>query len=426
MVRVSTAFAVLLAACWPAAVVCAAPPVLSLDDAFARVLDHHPSLRLIDARRDRLEAGQDQAALRPALRLGMDLENVLGSGDYSGVSGAEAGLTLASVLERGGKREARQALAAARVNALGMTRQAQRLDLLAEVTRRYLDLADAQARATIADDAIVLRQRTLDAARLRHRIGAAPESSALAAEAAVARAMLSRERALLDAQASWRRLALLWGGAGTDEPPATVGTVTALPDVAPVDTLLSLIDSTPALLRFADETRVREARLRLAETRRTPDLDWQIGVRRLQADGDVALMAGISLPLGSRARAEPQVRSARAELAELSIEHEVTGLELRAAVLEAHGRYQGARAEVERIDTTLLPLLERTERAADAAFRAGALPWLEWAQVQADIVAAQGERLAAALEGRRALIELQRLTAEPIVLPADREQELQP
>ena len=64
--------------------------------------------------------------------------------------------------------------------------------------------------------------------------------------------------------------------------------------------------------------------------------------------------------------------------------------------------------------------------AADAAFRAGALPWLEWAQVQADIVAAQGERLAAALEGRRALIELQRLTAEPIVLPADREQELQP
>lgn len=426
MFRFSTAFAVFLVVCWPAYAALAAPPRLTLDEAFARVVQHHPSLRLVDARRDRLDAERDEAALRPALRLGVDVENVLGSGAYSGVKGAEVGLTLASMLERGGKRAARQAWAAARIDALGMEREAQRLDLLAEVARRYLDLADAQARIAIADEAIALRQRTLDAARQRHRMGAAPESSALAAEAAIARARLARERGTLDAQASWRRLALLWGEAGSGEPPATAGSITRLPDIASAEALLAMIDGTPALARFADEERVREARLRLAQTQRTPDIEWQLGMRRLQADGDMALMAGVSVPLGSRSRAEPGVRAARAELAALSIERELDGLGLRAALLEAHGRYLGARAEVARIDTDLLPLLDRTERAADAAYRAGALPWLEWAQVQADIVALHNERLAAALDARRALIEIQRLTAEPFVLVADGDREVTP
>lgn len=426
MFRFSTALAVLLAALGPAHAAYAAVPRLTLDDAFARVIAQHPSLRLVDAQRDRLDAEHDEAVLRPALRLGVDVENVLGSGDYTGVKGAEVSLTLASMLERGGKRAARQALAASRIDALGMQREAQRLDLLAEVARRYLDLADAQARVVIADEEIALRQRTQDAARQRHRMGAAPESSALAAEAAVARARLARERATVDAEAAWRRLALLWGSDGGDPPPMTAGAITRLPDIAAIESLLAMIDDTPALARFADEQRVREARLRLAETQRTPDVEWQVGVRRLQADGDMALMAGFSVPLGSRSRAEPGIRAARAELAALSIEREVDGLGLRAALLEAHGRYLAARTEVTRIDADLLPLLERTERAADAAYRAGALPWLEWAQVQADIVALHNERLSAALDARRALIEIQRLTAEPFVLVADGDREVTP
>lgn len=423
---VPTAFAVLLAVCGPGRAALAAPEALTLDAAFARVVEHHPMLRLHDIRFDRLDADRAEAGLRPALRVGVQVENVLGSGDFQGVEGAEVSLTLASMLERGGKRAARQALAAARIDALGLQRAQQRLDLLAEVARRYLDLADAQARIAIADAALGLRQRTLDAARQRHRIGAAPESPALAAEAAVARERLAHERGTLDAQAAWRRLALLWGDTAVDAPPPTTGSITRLPDIAGIDVLLAMLDDTPALARFADETRVREARLRLAESQRVPDVEWQIGLRRLQADGDMALIAGISLPLGSRRRAEPGIRAARAELAALSIEHEVDGLDLRATLHEAHSRYLRARSEVAHIDRELLPLLQRGERAADAAYRAGALSWLEWAQMQTDLVTLQHERLAAALDARRALIEIQRLTAEPVVVTAEGGREVNP
>lgn len=419
MFRISAAFAVLVSLPGP---VFALPPEsssLTLDEAVARVAAAHPALRLYDRQRERLDAERDEAVFRPPLRMLADVENAIGTGDHAGIRRAEVSLSLSSVLERGGKREARQLLASARIDALALEREAWRLDLLAEVARRYLDLADAQARKAIAEEGIALRERTVQVARQRHRIGGAPESSALAAEAAVVRAQLAHERASVDAGAAWRRLALLWRGTDRDDPPATVGVITQLPDIPAVDSLLTLIDTTPALQRFADEARVREARLRLAETRRTPDIDWQVGVRRLQAEGDVALVAAIGIPLGSRARAETGVRAARAELAALSIEREVEDVALRAALLEAHGRYVGARSDVQRIDSELMPLLRRTEQAAEVAFRAGALPWLEWAQVQADIVSLQNERLASALDARRALIEIQRLTAQPFIVEAE-------
>ena len=109
---------------------------LSLDDAFARVADTHPQLRLFDARNDVLRAELERATLGPALVAGAELENAFGTGEASGLGGAEVTLTLASVLERGGKLDARRILANIRIDALAEEREAQRLVLLAEVARR--------------------------------------------------------------------------------------------------------------------------------------------------------------------------------------------------------------------------------------------------------------------------------------------------
>ena len=65
----------------------------------------------------------------------------------------------------------------------------------------------------------------------------------------------------------------------------------------------------------------------------------------------------------------------------------------------------------------ILPALARAADAAGQAFRAGALSHLEWAQLQSDIVEARHQQLAAAVAASQALIEIQRLTAQPFVLP---------
>ena len=153
----------------------------------------------------------------------------------------------------------------------------------------------------------------------------------------------------------------------------------------------------------------------MARSDTAPDLEWSLGVRRLQDGGDTGLVAGLSLPLGTRSRAQPAIRGAQAELAALEIEREAGGMALYSTLVEAHGRYRLAQLEIARLQADVLPKLARAEAAAERAFRAGAISYLEWAQLQSEATGTRRQQLDAALAAQRALIELQRLTGQPLL-----------
>ena len=393
---------------------------LTLDDAFARVEQAHPDLRLAVGQRTVLTAELDRASFKPPLVVGASAENILGTGEASGLSGAELTLTLASVLERGGKLDARRALVQSRIDSLALQRESKRLDLLAEVARRYLAVVSAQRQREIADLDIGQRKRTVAGARQRLQAGASPESVVLTAEAALARAELERARAVQREAGAKQHLAALWG----ERDPGfqvVAGSPLALPKVASFDELTTWLARTPEIAQFAGEQRIREARLQLARTQATPDIDWQVGVRRLQATDDFGFVASASMPLGARSRAEPEIRVAEAELALLEIERESRNLSLYSTLADAHGRYLSAQLEVRRLGSEVIPKLDRAEAAAERAYRAGAISYLEWAQLQSERTSARKQQLEAALEAQRALIEIQRLTGQPFVAgPAER------
>ena len=390
------------------------PETLTLDDAFARVSESHPDLRLLDGQHTVLSAERDGALLGPARVAGISVENALGSGEASGFKQAEISLTLAGVLERGGKLDARRTLAQARIDALAVQRETKRLDLLAEVARRYLAINAAQEQRRIADLDVMQRQRTVAGARQRLAAGASPESVVLTAQAALARAEMERDRARQRGDSARQHLAALWG----ERNPAfavVAGDPLALPVIAGFAELDAMLADTPELARFADEQRIGEARLQLARSQATPDLDWQVGVRRLQASDDFALIGSVSMPLGSSRRARPEARAAEAELALVGIEREVQALSLYSTLAEAHGRYRIAQFEVARLQSEVLPRLAQAEDAAERAYRGGALSYMEWAFLQSERTSARKQQLEAALEAQRALIEIQRLTGQAFV-----------
>lgn len=390
---------------------------LQLDDAFARVSTTHPELRLFGAHENVLRAERDQALLRPTWTATAELENVLGTGEARGVRGAELTLSLASVLERGGKLDARRTLADVRIDALAIDRETKRLDLLAETARRYQAVVAARSQRGIAELDIAQRKRAVSGAHQRLQAGASPESVLLSAQAVLARAELDRDRAAQRHASARQHLAALWGERTpafdiADNDPLN------LPDMIDAEALARMLDATPELRYFASEQRVREARLQLARSASSVDLDWSVGVRRLQTDGDFGLVAGLSMPLGSRRRAQPAIRAAEAELAGIEIEREAQDMALYSTLVEAHGRYRVARLEVERLRADILPKLERAASAAERAYRAGAASYLDWAQLQSECIAARKQQLDVALDAQRALIELQRLTGQPLVVDA--------
>lgn len=405
----TAAFAALLAAC--GVVDARAEGELALDAAFARVEAFHPDLKIFRQTAAGLAAEADRAAQKPPLTLGAELENAFGRGAAAGVGGAELSLNLASVLERGDKRAARTALAQSRIAALDSAREIKRLDLLAEVARRYLDVVAAQALTRIAELDREQRTRTVEAATRRVQAGASPASVQLAAQAQQSRAEIDLARSRRENRTAWRRLALLWGEREAEPAPPVVQ-APVLPVVPDFAAIAALLDATPDIARFADERRVREARLQLAQSEATADLNWSVGVRRLPG-GDWGLLGGVSMPLGASSRAEPGRRAAQAELAALELERESGELGLYATLSEAHARLAGDVAEATELRETLLPRLIAAERAAEQAYRAGALSYLEWAQLQAETTTARRRELDLTLQAQRLLIELQRLTAQP-------------
>ena len=387
---------------------------LSLHDALQRVSDAHPDLRLIDARTGVLDAARDAAALTPDITLDATLENLAGSGEARGLHGAELTLGITSVFERGGKREARIALADSRRDALATEHEARRLDLLADVARRYLDAASARWRGDVAEQDAQQRSNARDAARKRFAAGAAPESAALSAEAALARAELAQARARLGERHAFAYLAALWGRQNDDDEMLVAEEPTTLPELEPLDALLARLEQNPALTKLADARRIADARLRLAQTDARADVSWQVSVRRVQASRDVALVAGVSVPLGSARRAAPSIRETTLERDALGIERESIALALRITLLEAAGRYELAREEVRRLDADVLPRLHSAAAVAERAYRAGAGGYLDWAQLQSEASDARLARVDAATAGLAALIEIQRLAGLPI------------
>ncbi len=115
---------------------------------------------------------------------------------------------------------------------------------------------------------------------------------------------------------------------------------------------------------------------------------------------------------------QPAIRAAEAELASLEIEREAKGMALYSTLAEAHGQYRVAQLEVARLGDDVLPKLGKAEAAAERAYRAGAISYLEWAQLQSERTSVRKQQLEAALAAQRALIELQRLTGEPLVADA--------
>ncbi len=395
---------------------------LTLDAAFARVLARHPDLARFRYQREVGKAAIAEAAQSPALNVEFELENAFGTGAASGFDGAEATLSLASVLEPAAKRDARRTVANAQMRMVTFDEEARRLDLLAEVARRYLDLLAAQSQAQLAEAELAQRERVVDAAAQRVRAGASPESVRLTAEASVARAALARTRTKSEVHAAAQRLAVMWNDRAPDFERAA-GDPLVLPAVPSLENLTAVLDRNPDLRRFADESRLREARVRLAESARMRDIQWRAGARRLEETDDWAAVLGVSVPIGA-ARHVPRARAAEAELAVLALERESEAISLYATLTDAHARLSAASTEVAMARNDVLPRLERAEAAAERAYRAGALSYLEWAQVHAQTMETRREQLLTAIDAHRALIELQRLTGDPFT--AANSQEKQP
>jgi cobalt-zinc-cadmium efflux system outer membrane protein len=413
--RRSAVLALFSVGIWASPVYGQSGPELTLADAINRVSQSHPRLLAQPYAVSGAAARSAQAGLRPALELGLDVENVLGSGEIRSFRAAEATLRLSTVLERGDKRAARVASATTERDLLRLTHEAERLDILAETARRFIAVLAAQENLRLSRESLALAQQTQAFIKSRVAQGAAsPLERSTAALAAVQAEIDAAEKETAVRMAS-AHLAAMWGEAPEPEMTAA-GALLALPALGEFEQLRAALERNPAIARLATERRVYEARVRLAEASAVPDVSVGLGVRRLEATNDIGVVLSAAVPLGSSARAAPATQEAQSRLQQNAFEAAAAKAELTNVLYGAHLQAEGARNAFERLQGDGIPLAEEAASQADQGYRAARFSLLELAAARQSLLALRLQAVAQASAYHNAVLEIERLTGEPLRL----------
>jgi cobalt-zinc-cadmium efflux system outer membrane protein len=357
-----------------------------------------------------------QAGLRPNPELGLELENFAGSGAVRDTDSLETTLSLSQVVELGGKRALRRSVAEAGLDVVNIEQRARELDVLSEVTLRFIDVVAAQERARFASQATALARTTLDAIGARVDAGRSPEAERSRARIALTRSLIEQRRAESELRAARYALSASWGSAE----PAFIAARAELFDLRAVESfqaLLARLEQSPDFTLFASESRLREAELRLARVQARPNLSFSLGLRRLEASGDTALVAGFSMPLPVSDRNQGAILEAQVRLDQTDAQRSAARVRARATLL---GLYQEMTTDRERVDTLRGEALPQAQLALDqtrSGYARGRFSFLELITVQEELLALQAAAIDAAADYHRVLAEIERLTSAALTRP---------
>jgi cobalt-zinc-cadmium efflux system outer membrane protein len=391
----------------------AAAQELTLASAIEQTLARNPDLRVYAPR---LVASRERAAaagLRPPFELQAETQDVWGTGRTSGFDSAETTFALSHVVELGDKRSLRAGAADAATATVDAERAAAELDVLAEVTRRFIHVAADQEHLALTMRATDLAEENVAAATARVAAARAPDVELRRARVTSARAVVEQEHAEHELLTSRRKLAAMWGD-GDPQFERVSADLYALPPSEGYEQLVARLAATPDFERFASEERLRDAELRVAEAHARTDLTVRAGVRILHDTNDEAFVFGVTMPLKAGARARNDIAAARAERQQTTAELEAHRVRVEAQLFELFQELRHAITEADVLRATVLPEMQAALEATRYAFDRGRYSYLEWVDAQRELVEVERALIDASANAHLYRTEIERLTGEAL------------
>lgn len=386
---------------------------LTLEDAIARTLKKNPQLYQYRFRQQSLTARRETSSLSPAMHLGLEVENIAGSGEFNGVDNAETTLALSSVIELGGKARSRVALIDARTDRLKFERQAATLDVLGELTALFIRCLSTQENIRLSKEAVALSSKMLKTVTWRADKGAAPEAEVMRAKAALSRSSLRLQALRNSFERQKVSLSSFWGKT-TPQFTEVSGYLSAFGPSDDFASLLLRAKNSPAIAIFASEARLKDAEVKLAQAQSRVDIGWQIGVRRFEETDDTALTAGISIPLFSGKRNSGAVTSAIAGRNAVDFQQADAMLKLHSRLFTAFSQREENTAAVEQFNSYILPALEKALALTQQAYENGRYRYQDWIAAQEELLTAKQQRIEAATAAQLSQALIEQLIAEPL------------
>jgi cobalt-zinc-cadmium efflux system outer membrane protein len=386
----------------------AEPQRINLQQAISKTFEHNPALRSFSYALKAQQGRQLQAGLTASPELSFMVEDALGTGDFKGLDNAQATLSIAWVIE-GETRQGYIDVADAGASSLSSEVESKRLDAAAETARLYIVVLANQARLSYAVKTVELAIDTVFAVKKRVAAGKTPDAELARARAELYRRQLGHEDIEHEHHSAIRLLAAQWGETRPGFSQVD-GDIFHLPATQPFSTLKTQLERSPEFTRLMLEKRLKQAQLKLAESK--SDSPWRVdlGIRHFETSNDQALVAGISIPFGERSRNTGGIIEARENLSQTQAQADALKVRFETTLYVLSEELQHALHRVDAYRNDIIPQLEKALKETRRAYNLGRYSYLEWRTVQADLLDARSALIEASIDMHLKVIEIERLT----------------
>lgn len=381
----------------------------SLDQLLDKVLAANLQLKASEFSRNAARARIEQAGQKPVIRMGIDVDNVAGTGKVSGFDGSETTLRLSRVLERGRKPELRRQLASRELGKINTELAIEQRDVLARATAGFLRVLAYQALYDIAMDSKNYEARQLNAVRAGVKSGKYFSGQDALQEALLTKSELELEHRehLLDSERS--KLASLYGGK-----PASLGKLSGdlyqLEEPGSFDRILATLEQSLEIQLAEQEANVFSAKQSLDATRAFPDLELSAGVRHLASLDDSALVFSVSMPLGTKGNARAYTQESQQLAEQHDLESQQMKRELKARLFELYQEMRHAHTAVNTLKKQMLPAVSKAFESYQNGFRNGRISLLEVSSAHEKLIETRRHLVEEALDFHLYQLELDRLS----------------
>ncbi|MGH8652307.1 MAG: TolC family protein [Gammaproteobacteria bacterium] len=386
---------------------------LTLREVLSLVLLQNPGLKAFAFEVRAREAAVLQAGLLPNPHLGVVAEN-FGNNALQGFDSTAITLQLSQLIELGGKRAARTEATQLARDLAGWDYERERIKVLTETQRAYVDVLSAQRRTALSKQVVALAEEVAAAAAKRVMAGKVSPVEETKVGVATASVRIELTRAERELEAVRARLAATWGSTTAPRFKRARGVIEAVLPIPTLEQLMERLRQSPELARWATGLAERNAVVAVEEARAIPDLTASFGVRHFTEPGDDALVVGISLPLPVFNRNQGAILEAQRRLAKAEEERRAMEVRMATALSSAYQTLASAHAEITVLKAQVLPGAQSAFEAASKGYRLGKFGLVDVLDAQRTLFGAKAQYLRALTDYHQSVAQVEGLIGERI------------
>lgn len=385
-------------------------PTLTLSLAVQRMLEKHPTLKQQEFTRESFVFKLKSAELRPSTELEIELDSFGSSGAFEGTDSAEGLVALSSVIEFGGQRQARSDFVSNELDNYAIQREIERLDLLARLTEAFIRGLSIQESMGLAEQHLALLTNVFTTVKKRVDRGIASEADLMQAKVALAMAENNLESLEQEFARQKVFLSSFWRRRNPDFD-LVKGELFELDQGKSFEALFAEAQQSPSIQLLARKERLAEAKVALEKSSNRPDVAWRIGVKNMRDVDELALVAGVSVPLFSNSRNRPNLAIAQLERERFSLEKEQALLEFHRRLFELYSLRIQHIDTVERLRNEVIPSLETALEATKLGYTNGRYRFLELVKTQEQLIEARKMKIDSATQALIYQARIEQLSA---------------